>query len=142
MRWILALACCLLPCHSYAGSIYLCRAYSGGTFWSKAFCGQHNALVERIVSVPDSLPWEQQVQLAEQDAAQRARATRDGSTTYSGQTNGSAAAASAKQAECAALSAQAANYDSMARQAQTGQQQDWITREKRKITDAQYRLRC
>lgn len=136
MRWILALAC-LLPASSWAGSIYLCKAYSGGTFWSSAHCGQHNALIDRIVSVPDSLPWDQQVQLAEQDRAQRAAAT-----TTSNMTAIAQPAQPPKQTECAALSTQAGQFDSMARQPQSGQMQDWIRAEKRKVTDRQSQLRC
>ena len=65
-------AVALLAGSSQAGTIYLCKAYNGATFWSCAHCNQHNALVERIEYVADGIPWDQQVQQAEQ-----ARRTRD-----------------------------------------------------------------
>lgn len=48
--------------NAQADTIYLCKAYNGSTFWAKAHCNQHNALIERIVSVPDGMPFEQQVE--------------------------------------------------------------------------------
>jgi hypothetical protein len=56
----------LLPLFSHAGSLYLCSTYSGGNFWSQAHCNKNNSLIERIVSAPDSLPFELQVKMAEQ----------------------------------------------------------------------------
>ncbi|MDO8769447.1 MAG: hypothetical protein Q7K57_12230 [Burkholderiaceae bacterium] len=52
-------------------TIYLCKAYSGGIFWSSAYCGTQQALIDRTATVPGSLPFDQQVQIAE---AQRAAA--------------------------------------------------------------------
>jgi len=37
-------------------TLYLCKAYSGGTFWSNDQCTKQQALIERIVAVPDGLP--------------------------------------------------------------------------------------
>lgn len=52
-------------------TIYLCKAYSGGIFWSSAYCGTQQALIDRTATVPGGLPFDQQVQIAE---AQRAAA--------------------------------------------------------------------
>lgn len=52
-----------------AATIYLCRAYNGSTFWAQAHCNQHNALIERIENVADGIPWDQQVQQAQQGSA-------------------------------------------------------------------------
>ena len=52
-------------------TIYLCEAYNGGTFWSSANCHQHRALIDSMVSVPSSLPFDQQVALAEGEASAR-----------------------------------------------------------------------
>jgi hypothetical protein len=135
-----ALALTLLPLASHAGSVYLCKSYSGSTFWSKAHCREHNALIDWIVSVPDSLPWEQQVQLAEQDRARRAAAAtaQQNAVIQQRQDNGAAS----RQAECASLDAQIARYDAMARQPQSGQMQDWTTEQKRKARNRQFALKC
>jgi hypothetical protein len=45
------------------GTIYRRKNYAGGMFWSQAHCSQHNALIERIASVPPALPFQQQVDL-------------------------------------------------------------------------------
>src|SRR6218665_288453 len=58
---------------SHAGTIYLCKSYAGGAFWSSGHCQQHKALIERIVPVPDGIPFSQQVALGEQARAEGAR---------------------------------------------------------------------
>jgi hypothetical protein len=65
-------AAALLAGTAHAGTIYLCKAYNGSTFWAKAHCNQHNALIDRIEHVAD-VPWEQQVQQAEQGKAMRSQ---------------------------------------------------------------------
>ncbi|MDZ4143497.1 MAG: hypothetical protein U1D29_03025 [Burkholderiales bacterium] len=52
-------------------TIYRCKAYAGGAFWSSAYCGTQQALIDRTATVPGGMPFEQQVQIAE---AQRAEA--------------------------------------------------------------------
>lgn len=64
----LAFAVCSGPASS--ATIYLCKSYNGSTFWAQAHCGKHNALIERIENVAD-VPWDQQVQQAEQRKAAR-----------------------------------------------------------------------
>jgi hypothetical protein len=137
MRWSLVLLC-LMPWYSHAATIYLCKTYSGGTFWSSAHCGRHNALVDRTVSVPDSLPFDQQVQLGEQDRAKGAALVAPAPVLVQQQQQPQVD----KQPECRALSAKIANIDTTARQPQTGQMQDWLTQEKRKARDRQFQLRC
>lgn len=61
-KLLLALAL-VAATQSHAATIYLCKAYNGSTFWAKAHCSQHNALIERIESVAD-VPWDQQVEQA------------------------------------------------------------------------------
>lgn len=48
-----------------AATIYRCRSYGGGYFWSASHCQQHQALIDRIASVPDGLPFDQQVAVAQ-----------------------------------------------------------------------------
>jgi hypothetical protein len=70
MKATMIWAAALLAGSAHAGTIYLCRAYNGSTFWAQAHCSKHNALIERIESVAD-VPWDQQVQQAEQGKASR-----------------------------------------------------------------------
>lgn len=73
MRVIVICAAALLAGHAQAANIYLCKAYNGAMFWSSAHCNQHNALIDRIEHVADGVPWEQQVQQAEQGKVSRSR---------------------------------------------------------------------
>lgn len=60
-----------------ADTIYQCRAYNGESFWSSAHCHTHKALLEGIYTVPDNMPFQQQVDLAQRGVtrANSARAT-------------------------------------------------------------------
>jgi len=64
MGW-LALAG-LLSTGAAADTLYHCKAYSGGAFWSREPCAAHQALLDRTASVPSGLTLAQQIQLAEQ----------------------------------------------------------------------------
>lgn len=55
----------MLPLMASADTIYHCKNYSGGTFWASATCSKHNALIDRIATVPSGMSWDQQVQIAE-----------------------------------------------------------------------------
>lgn len=50
------------------GTIYRCKAYGGGMFWSNQHCNQQRALIDRIASVPVGIAFEQQVRIAEGEA--------------------------------------------------------------------------
>lgn len=130
MKWMLLL-CGLLSLPSFAASLYLCKAPSGGTFWSQESCGFHNAPVENIVNVPDGLSFDQQVSLGKQSMR---------SASPSGVTPNSPGAD--RQSECKALADQISRYDAMARQPQAGQSQDWITSQKRTAQSQQSQLKC
>jgi hypothetical protein len=46
-------------------TIYLCQSYGGGQFWTREHCAQRDALVERMETVPSGMPFEQQVEMAQ-----------------------------------------------------------------------------
>ena len=120
------------------GTIYLCRDYSGGSFWASDHCNRHNALIDRMVSVPEGMPFEQQVQLAEQRRQALSGATSSAQTTAVN----APAPAVVNKSLCQSLDARVNELDAMARQPQTGGTQDWIRMERQKTRDAQFRLRC
>lgn len=70
-RWICLMPSCMivvtsmLPLSTEADTIYHCKAYNGGTFWTNVVCSSRNALIDRIANVPPGLTWDQQVQMAE-----------------------------------------------------------------------------
>jgi len=142
----------LTPAPVQAASIYLCKTHGGATFWSSAHCREHGALIDRIESVPDGLPFDQQVALAEQNRAAAARlyqapapsprgtSTTTQTTTVNGQVV--QATGQSKGEECKALDAHITQLDAQARQPQTAQMQDWLRSQKQKARDRQFQLRC
>ncbi|WP_156955253.1 hypothetical protein [Polaromonas glacialis] len=135
MKWLLFIAA-LFPFLAHSGSIYLCKAYSGGTFWAQSHCSKHSALIDSIVSVPDSLAFDQQVNLAEQQRRSTAIMNTVTHTTVT------TSPAQDRNAECKTLDARITDYDAQARHPQSGQMQDWISENKRKARDRQFSLRC
>lgn len=53
------------PVPQGVATIYRCKAYAGGIFWSTAYCGTQQALIDRTATVPAGMPFEQQVEIAE-----------------------------------------------------------------------------
>lgn len=66
MRVVLLVAGLVLGCSANAATIYLCKGYSGGTFWSNALCSTQKAVIDRTATVPDGMPFDQQVNMAQQ----------------------------------------------------------------------------
>jgi hypothetical protein len=134
------LACLLLlpMAAAHSGEIYLCKAYSGGMFWASTHCNQHNALIDRIANVPDSLPWDQKVALGEQQRRAAAGLQSPVTTVVTNQPD----AAAATRSQCKALDARVVQLDDMARQPQSGPTHDWIRRERQSARDRQFELRC
>jgi hypothetical protein len=128
------------PTAATADTIYLCKAYSGGMFWSSAPCGQQQALLDRTVSVPAHLPWAQKVALGEAARAQARALIAPPSQPVVVQQQSDPQPS--KQAECAGLEATINNLDSQARQPHSGQMQDWIRQQRQQARDRQFRLRC
>ncbi|MCZ2077944.1 MAG: hypothetical protein LC130_23435 [Bryobacterales bacterium] len=136
-RWA-ALLACAISWDACGATIYLCKAYSGGSFWSSSHCSQQRALIERIVSVPDGMPFDQQVQLGEQDRANaaRLRAPPLPLAQSAGQSAGS------NDIACDALKAHIASIDARARMPQSAQTQDRLRMEKRKAQAQTARMGC
>ncbi|MEY2689250.1 MAG: hypothetical protein RL375_3449 [Pseudomonadota bacterium] len=139
---------CLLPLPSFAGSVYLCKAYSGGSFWSAEPCQLRQALVDRIVSVPDGLSFKEQVRLGEHERveADRLRQPAGGEAGPAvpprHRPARGAASTSGRSGECAALDAKMNKLDAQARQPQTAKAQDKIAAQKLKWREKQTLLRC
>ena len=83
----------------------------------------------------------QQVNIANQQR-QSAASTTTNTVTINTTTVTNNNSAAGHLAECKALDASITQYDAMARQPQTGQMQDWITGEKKKARDRQFRIHC
>jgi hypothetical protein len=138
---VLAIA---FPFTANASSIFLCRVYSGGSIWSSARCDPLKAIVEREIMIPDGMAWDQQVKYAEQRMAASRALQQVSPTTYPVTTTtvNTSSFGSGAGSQCKALATEITNYDSMARQPQSGQMQDWITEKKRAARTKQFELHC
>lgn len=116
-------------------TLYHCKAYEGGTFWANTHCNQHRALVDRIVTVPASLPFAQQVELAEGARHSAAALQTAPSVTQR-------APVVSNRATCDALAQEIGHWDAMARQPHSAQMQDLIRVERGRVRDRQAALRC
>lgn len=127
-----------LPLMASAATIYLCKAYGGGTFWASNHCNQHSALIERIVSVPDGMPFNQQVDIGNQQL-------RGSSSTSSNRTtiiNNGGTQGQNKSAECEALDQTIQALDSAGRAPQSLQSLDRIRAQRKNARDRQFALKC
>lgn len=141
MRAALIVACALGGCQAAgAEPLYLCKAYSGGLFWSAAHCSTQRATIDRIVDVPEGMAFEQQVLLGNQAAAEGARLAAPPPTQS--QHPGPRAARRRGDDECAQLEAHIARLDSLARQPQSAAVQDKLTERRRWARSRQFELRC
>ena len=129
-----------------AAQVFSCVTHSGGRFWSSVHCREKNALVERIESVPAGLPWEQQVDIADQQtrrgyATQRQQMQVSGASTAGEIAPSGGGGANARQ-NCAYWNEQVAYYDAMARRPQSPGTQGWIAERRKEARDAQFRTGC
>lgn len=122
MCWTLLVFLSLLSWSTESATIYLCNVYSGGSFWASDHCQNHKALIDRIVTVPDGIPWDQQVALSEQNRTQGVALFPPIPTSVTTQSTWSQTVSS-NQAQCASLAATIESFDRAARQPQTGQVQ-------------------
>ena len=136
MKLLFSLLLMALPVCAIADTLYFCKAYSGGTFWASAHCSKHRALIDSIHDVPSGLPFDQQVNIGQQQLNQSAALARPAGTTHR------SSPVPNPRAVCPALKARIVQLDSMARQPQTGQMQDWISAEKAKVRSRQFQLHC
>lgn len=139
MRWAVLFFCCL-PWTAQADTIYLCKAYSGGMFWSSAPCSQQKATVDRFVTVPDNMTWDQKVTMGEAARAQGQAVIAPPPHQAANQQVQNPQAS--RQAECDSLRASIANLDSQMRLPQSGQMQDWLKQQRQQLSDQRYRKQC
>ena len=136
-RWSLLLLC-VAPWLAQADTIYLCKAYSGGMFWSSVPCSQKQATVDRMVSMPNDIPWDQKVALGEAARSQgQAIAAQQQQPVVVMQS-----AQSARHAECANLLATIATFSNQSGVRRTGQTQDQQREYLERLEERRRRLQC
>ncbi len=122
-------------------TVYLCKNYGGGTFWSSASCNTQRATVDRMTSVPGNLPFNQQVAIAsgaEREAAWLYNITPGGNAA----TFDATSRALSNAAECASIAAAILENDAAARQGQSASMQDWLRQKRMDLQSRRAALRC
>lgn len=118
-------------------TLYRCKPYAGGVFWSTRHCNQQKALVDRMVTVPRNLTLQQKIALAERtsqstgNAAPRLPVAQPSSSSPVD-----------KLSECKLLDEKIRRIDARTRQPLSGSEQDWWKARRQEARDSQFRLRC
>ncbi len=166
-RALMVTLCCAPLAPAIAAPLYLCKSFAGGgQFWSANHCSKTNALVEKVVTVPDNLGFDQQVQAAERSlalgpaaaatvaaAAAQAPGTPATPAAQAGKPGSlppplsaaSASALAAKKApsvECKALGAQLGQINIELRSAGSPESQKPLLDRKHKALERRFELRC
>ena len=118
-RWGLGLWCLVIGVGAaQADTLYRCKAYSGGAFWSREPCGEHGALLDRTASVPSGLGFAQQQRLAEQGLRETREATaaQEPSRAQQDAQRRQARAVARHQQHCERLHAEQERQDALSRQ--------------------------
>jgi hypothetical protein len=119
-----------------AATLYHCKNYSGGTFWSNAPCSTQNALIDRLVTVPDNMPFEQQVEIGNKVRAEAQALVQQQVQVQQQQTQ------QQPEINCSAIAQEIASLDALARQPQSAGTQDNIAQRRKSLRDIQFRNRC
>lgn len=117
-------------------TLYHCKAYNGGTFWTNTHCNQHQALIERMVEVPARLRFLSRWKWPRVCDAlpQRCKARHPLCFKHRWPaTEGRATRWHSRYVR---------HGDALARQPQSAQTQDWIRVERHKTRDCQWSLCC
>ena len=122
-----------------AATVYECRAYTGASFYASNYCSQHNAVGVLNHTVPDGLPFDQQVQLVNTAKAKEAARRQADEVRWLPQ---SGTEAQAKAVQCQQLDQAITIKDAELRQPHSGQWGDYLAAERRKLMDRRFELRC
>jgi hypothetical protein len=129
-----------MPATPSSHTLYRCKPYSGGAFWSTRHCNQQQALVDRMVTVPRNMALNQKIAIAERSLKKATLATqRPASPAPSSQRS---SGLSTKQAECNDLDEEIRKIDVRTREPLSATEQDWWRSERRKAQDRRFFLHC
>lgn len=141
LAWLATMT--VLP--AQAEQLYRCRSYGGGLFWSQTHCQQHDALVDRIESVPSGLSADRQIRVAEQGLHQSVRtASRADAMTRAEQKalQREARARMRLQARCDRLQAELDVQYRRSRQKLTALQQQRVGERQQRLRDERLQSGC
>ncbi len=113
-------------------TIYLCKGYGGGSFWSNQSCQVQRATIDRMTSVPGDLPFDRQVAIASGEA-QAAAALYAAPAPAGAAAIGPATPAASPGFDCASLNAAITQIDAAARQPQSASMQDGLRQERMRL---------
>lgn len=138
--WVCLSLALLAPSAAQAATIYLCKAYSGGTFWADVHCNRHQAHIERMFSVPDGMPFDQKVALGQQALAALRRPAEPQAPSIAAGIHGSPVPGSER--ECEALLERIKALDSMRHEVRPAIPREQIAQRKHWAQARRSQLRC
>jgi len=130
---------------AHADELYRCQAYGGGKFWSREYCQQHGALVDRIASVPSGLSLERQIRIAEQGARGAEGQMRQavaGTRSEQEALRREQRAAERQRTRCARFDADLARQDARSRQRHTARLQERIRERQQQLREERGHAGC
>lgn len=142
-RLVLLVAAWLATPNAHTASVYHCRAYAGGEFWSSKRCDNKTSVALRVHTVPDGMSWENQVAMAAHQSAESARlAAPPPQPRPSSATTPRTTSTSQSGGLCKAWEAEVLQLDALARQPHSPQGLEDIRERRRALRDQQFRSRC
>lgn len=126
---------------SARATIYFCKAYSGGTFWSDTTCSAQRATIDRMTTVPASLPFEQRVAIARGEAQEAAALYESPQPTRAAVIE-AVAPANGRPSICDVYDQQVRDLDAEARRPLPASRQDQIRADRMNVLSARARERC
>ena len=127
-----------MPETAASHTLYRCKPYSGGAFWSTRHCNQQEALVDRMTTVPRNLTLNQKIPLAERSL----KKTQPSVQQSTAQVPQRSAASPDKQTECSELNKLIQHIDAQTRQPLPAFEQDQLRGQRKAARDKQFALRC
>ena len=121
----------------HAATLYLCKAYSGSTFWTALPCSQQRATTVETYEVPSRTTLEEQIAHAERTRKQRTEATRT-----IGLTGFDTEPVQGSEKECASHKEALQKLDQIERQVPRTMSLDAIRTERGIRRDRMSQLRC
>ena len=122
-------------------TIYLCKAYAGGSFWSDTVCSSQRATIDRMTTVPASLAFQQQVAIARGEA-QEAAMLYEAPQPVRATAIQSEAPVRNRASICDIYDQQVRDFDAEARRPLPAFRQDQIRADRMNVMSARARDRC
>lgn len=123
-------------------TVYRCKTYQGGRFWSSSHCRDHGALVDRMETVPARLSPPMRIEVARSQAQSREAGARQVLVAEQRSARANQREVNAANEQCEAINRRIESIDAEARQPLSGRRQDQLREERQALRSRQFQLGC